>query len=391
MPEKTFLWMAFVAVVVLCQSETIVERLKGAKNVRKGDFSFTVKIKRNGNDVCNGVMVDRKWILTLRNCINDRKLGSYKAYFTPMDSKAAKSDLVRSFKAFASNDANDDIILLRLNKKLRRRRDGVRPFDRIISGKNEGQLTNCKVIGFSSNGKIYKKVDVRMNSASKCGTSKKKTVCLNTFRGKVCEEDNGSPIVCKVDEVAEKKWYLMGLASVKKGCKASKIGGVRLSSKKDFISCVVSGKCPKEVPKAELGEACVNDKDCVINTICNGTCVCPQGYRNVSGICKACEGYACVSALTEESNEECIICNPECNSTFTVFRDINVEFLNPDSDSCYSESAGGYFKNRCRRICDITPICKHGFQLDDVCNIFTFGCLLRVTKGGNSSFWTRGC
>jgi hypothetical protein len=50
-------------------SEDLSEKIKGGLPARKGDFSFAVRILKDGDFVCNGMLVSRSWVLTRKGCI----------------------------------------------------------------------------------------------------------------------------------------------------------------------------------------------------------------------------------------------------------------------------------------------------------------------------------
>ncbi|XP_053380208.1 transmembrane protease serine 13-like [Mercenaria mercenaria] len=199
------------------RSDVVSGRIKGGLDVVKGDLSFITKITKNGKHVCNGAHVDRRWLLTVRDCINEKRLSQYKVYFKPMDSKTVPMNLVRTIrKIVVPSTGPQDIVLARLNKKLKRKEDNVRPFDRFSFQEIEPKLIRCKTVGFSPNGKLLNEIDITTDSAERCRVTSETDTCpFDIVGGK---EDNGSPIICKLDVTNDKKWYLAGLTAIDNGC-----------------------------------------------------------------------------------------------------------------------------------------------------------------------------
>jgi secreted trypsin-like serine protease len=57
--------------LALCQ-ENQEERIKNGQDVTGGDFSFAVKLQLNNKHICNGILVDSKWVVTLKKCVDKK-------------------------------------------------------------------------------------------------------------------------------------------------------------------------------------------------------------------------------------------------------------------------------------------------------------------------------
>jgi secreted trypsin-like serine protease len=57
--------------LALCQNNE-EERIKNGEAVSGGGFSFAVKLQLNNKHICNGILVDSKWVVTLKNCVNKK-------------------------------------------------------------------------------------------------------------------------------------------------------------------------------------------------------------------------------------------------------------------------------------------------------------------------------
>ncbi|XP_060588621.1 uncharacterized protein LOC132744028 [Ruditapes philippinarum] len=251
---------AFCIIWTLCFSQELSEHMKGGRPARKGDFSFTVRIMKKKEFICSGILIARDWILTGKDCI-ERDVRDYTILFKP--------GVVRKVKYIQTDNKFDDILLAKLNKKVHRKKDKVRPFDRFISKGAEPKATNCKVVGFSGDKTNLKEVGVNIKSNSKCGKlGKAESFCFDATDDKICAVDNGSPIICKAENSNNHLWYLVGLSSVKAGCQTKKVKGIRLTHFKKYILKILKHKEKKDL---ELGEKCDFDRQC-LSKRCEGVC-----------------------------------------------------------------------------------------------------------------------
>ncbi|XP_060568566.1 thyrotropin-releasing hormone-degrading ectoenzyme-like [Ruditapes philippinarum] len=216
--------------LALCQ-ENQEERIKNGQDVTGGDFSFAVKLQLNNKHVCNGILVDSKWVVTLKKCVDKKKVSQYRVHMSSSQSKGI--EVMREVNKLEVPDKkNNDVIMLELNKEVDESKDKVTALDRFSTSKLDKKMTNCKAVGFTENGKRQSEVAVSLKW-NKC--KGKGTLCFGTKTGSVCKVDNGSPVVCKY----QSKWYLTGSSFVNKKCSNKNIKGFRLSYYSSAIKKVV--------------------------------------------------------------------------------------------------------------------------------------------------------
>lgn len=209
---------------------------------------WMVSLQRSGKHVCGGVLIKEQWVLTAAHCKSafgqctavEAVLGAHSLQKDRDAERLGVQECIES-RTYNENTKADDIMLIKLKKKVKAKSKKIRVKDLPKSGKDVSVGTSCQVTGWGVTKEkamvtsdTLQGVEVKIEDRDLCScyynsnpVITQDMLCAGNKKAKAdaCWGDSGGPLLCKK--------LLVGVVSGGRGCGDPKKPGVytRLSDR----------------------------------------------------------------------------------------------------------------------------------------------------------------
>ncbi|XP_040566515.1 uncharacterized protein [Lepeophtheirus salmonis] len=198
-----------------------IERRQIHPKALHGDWPWTAALYKNGDHVCDGVLIDSVWIMTTSSCFQGQGKAKWQVRFASirLESRAPweqKRWIVGMVKTPVEGNS---IVLLKMNAPIQ-----FNDFSRPICISSSDEFIHlgakCVTLGWDTKDKVLHKIDLEPADRKICEDASEvspNTICTQEkVKNIPCftEEMAGAPLMCQ----HEGDWQLVGISALRRGC-----------------------------------------------------------------------------------------------------------------------------------------------------------------------------
>ncbi|TRY68657.1 hypothetical protein TCAL_02473 [Tigriopus californicus] len=194
---------------------------EGRSDALHGDWPWHVALLKNGNHVCDGTLINERWIMTTASCFQGQGRSKWVARFASvrLNSRAPWEQKRRIVGMVKSPVEGNSIVILKMDKAVVFS-DFARPICLPSSDEFIHMGATCATLGWNPEREQLHLVYLEPAELGKCAEDSEvpaNSICTQeTTESSTCygEEFAGAPLMCQ----AAGEWHLVGVSAWRKGC-----------------------------------------------------------------------------------------------------------------------------------------------------------------------------